>query len=148
MAKCKSVSGLFPNRVLFPTTSDKESVPEFQMIHSDRWSKTSILSPSCIFLPSRVEELSAAMKTLATGNCLFAIKSGGHNPIPGANDINKGVSIDLRYLNQTTLAPDRSFVSLGAGGNWMNAYNAFADDGVGFPGGLCGMTGVGGVTIG
>ncbi|KAK3305084.1 6-hydroxy-D-nicotine oxidase [Chaetomium strumarium] len=118
------------------------------MVHLDRWSKTSILSPSCIFLPSYVEDVSAAVKALSAGNCQFAIKSGGHNPTPGANDINDGVSIDLRYLNQTTLAPDRSFVSLGAGGNWVNAYHAFANHGVGFPGGLCGTTGVGGVTIG
>ena len=134
--------------MLFPDTSAGDSVSEFQMFHTDRWSETSILSPNCIFRPSCVKQLSAAVKALAIGKCQFAIKSGGHNPIPGANDIDNGVSIDLRYLNQTTLAPDRSFVSLGAGGTWINAYHAFADDGVAFPGGLCGTTGIGGVTIG
>ncbi len=134
--------------MLFPTTSTGNSVSEFQTVHSGRWSTTSILTPDCIFRPSSAEQLSAAVKVLATTNCQFAVKSGGHSPIPGANDINYGVSIDLQYLNQTSLAPDRSFVSLGAGGNWINAYHAFAGDGVGFPGGLCGTTGIGGVTIG
>jgi hypothetical protein len=89
-----------------------------------------------------------AIKLLATRNCKFAIKSGGHNLIPGANDIDFGVSIDLQYLNQTSLVADRSFVTLGAGGNWINSYQAFAGVGISFPGGLCNTTGIGGVTIG
>jgi FAD/FMN-containing dehydrogenase len=134
--------------VLFPATSTGKSVSEFQKVHLSRWSQTSVLTPDCIFRPSSAEQLSTAIKLLATTDCKFAIKSGGHNPIPGANDIDLGVSIDLQYLNQTFLAADRSFVSLGAGGKWINAYQAFAGVGISFPGGLCGTTGIGGVTIG
>ena len=62
---------------------------------------TSILSPSCIFHPDGVEQLSAALHELAGGNCRFAIKSGGHNPNLEANYVNNGVSIDQGNLNQT-----------------------------------------------
>lgn len=82
------------------------------------------------------------------GSCQFAIKSGGRNPIPGANNINGGVSVDLGLLNQTVLSADRKFISLGAGARWGAAYDTFADDGILFPGGLCGTTGVGGVSVG
>lgn len=148
LAQCSEVSNLFPDAVFFPATSTGAPVAAFVEMNSDRWSNTSILSPGCIFRPSRVDQLSAVVKVLGAGTCPFAVKSGGHNPNPGANDINGGISIDMRDLNQMVLAPDRSFVSLGVGARWLDAYRAFANDGVSFPGGLCGTTGIGGVSIG
>ncbi len=68
--------------------------------------------------------------------------------IPGANNIDGGVSIDLSAFNEVTVSPDKSFVRLGAGGSWSNAYETLAGKGVMVPGGLCGGTGVGGVTLG
>lgn len=69
-------------------------------------------------------------------------------PIPGANNINGGISIDLSWLNQTVLSADRSLVSLGAGSTWSNAYDNLGADKIAFPGGVCGTTGVGGVSLG
>ena len=69
-------------------------------------------------------------------------------PAPGANSVNEGVSIDLSWLNQTTLSPDRRYVSLGAGGTWSNAYKNLEGDRVAIPGGVCGTTGIGGISIG
>jgi FAD/FMN-containing dehydrogenase len=106
------------------------------------------MSPACIFRPASADEVSQAVKILVSGQCRFAVKSGGHMPIPGANSIDGGVSIDLGGLNQTVLSTDRSSVSLGAGSTWGNAYDNFAADNIGFPGGVCGTTGVGGVSIG
>ena len=106
------------------------------------------MSPSCIFQPASADEVSRALKILIAGQCQFAIKSGGHMPILGANNIDDGITIDLGWLNQTILSPDRSFVSLGAGNTWLNAYRNLAADEVAFPGGVCGTTGVGGVSLG
>lgn len=121
----------------------------YNRLNNARWSDTTILSPDCIFQPKDTEDVSRGLKVLVEKRCQFAIKSGGHNPKPGANNINGGVSIDLGLLNQTTLAPDRSYVSLGTGSTWGAAYDEFTGkDGVLFPGGLCGSTGVGGISIG
>ena len=117
-------------------------------MNDNRWSKTAILIPACIFQPASAGHVSKGVRLLVANSCKFAIKAGGHNPIPGANNIDGGVSVDLGLLNSTILSADRRVVSLGAGGHWGAAYDTFASDGIIFPGGLCGGTGIGGVTIG
>ena len=98
--------------------------------------------------PTSAQDVSTAMKILTKNKCEFAVRSGGHNANPGANSINGGVSIDLSTLTNATLAPDRSYVSLGSGVTWGEAYDHFADSGVGFTGGICEDVGVGGVSLG
>jgi FAD/FMN-containing dehydrogenase len=120
----------------------------YTTLNSNRWSNTEVLTPSCIFAPTTPESLSTAMGILVGGNCQFAVKSGGHMANPGANNIDNGVSIDLANFNTVTIADDRTYVSLGAGSNWTNAYNQTAGHNIGFPGGMCGGTGVGGVSLG
>lgn len=92
-------------------------------------------------------DVSVAVAALSSNNCTFAIKSGGHTAIPGANDIDNGVTLDLSFLNDTSVAPDNQTVHLGAGGTWQNAYDSLPSDIV-FPGGECGGTGIAGVSLG
>jgi hypothetical protein len=134
-----------PNEVFSPS----HGTDTYNRLNNARWSDTTILSPGCIFQPKSTKDVSRGLKVLANKKCQFAIKSGGHNPNPGANNINGGVSIDLGLLNQISLAADRSYVSLGAGSTWGAAYDKFTgEEGLLFPGGLCGTTGVGGVSLG
>ena len=143
--QCSALSKALPSEVFSPGKPENNT---YTLLNNARWSKTTILAPGCIFQPTSVDHVSKGIQVLVAGLCQFAIKSGGHNPIPGANNINGGVSIDLGLLNQISLSADRTSVSLGAGGRWGAAYDAFADDGILFPGGLCGPNGVGGVSIG
>ncbi len=114
-----------------------------------------MLNPSCVFRPSSTDNLAQAVTLLTAAalngrsgsTCQIAVKSGGHMPTPGANDIDGGISIDLGWLNQTVLSADKSFVSLGAGARWIHAYQTLFSQGVAFPGGLCGTTGVGGLSL-
>lgn len=87
------------------------------------------------------------MKILTTNECKFSVKSGGHNANPGANSIDGGVSIDLGQLNSVSLASDRSFVSLGSGATWGQAYDKLNASNIGFPGGVCGEVGIGGPSL-
>lgn len=98
-------------------------------------------------LPTSTSDVSLAIAALSTNNCTFAIKSGGHTAIPGANNINNGVSLDLSFVNDTSVAGDNQTVRLGAGGTWQNAYDTLPSDIV-FPGGECGGTGIAGVALG
>ena len=48
--------------------------------------------------------------------------------IQGTDNIDGGISIDLSWLNQTVVSPDRSTVSLGTGRTWYNTYDNLAAD--------------------
>lgn len=113
-----------------------------------RWSVTAMLHPSCMVQPTNATEVAQAVKILTAAVCPFAIRSGGHTPTPGANDINDGITMDLRYINATTLSADRGSVTLGVGSNWLDVYTNLNDSGVGSPGGRYGLVGVGGLILG
>jgi len=62
--------------------------------------------------------------------------------------IDGGVSLDLATLNTAELAEDRSYVSIGSGVTWGEAYDKFSPMNIGFTGGICEDVGAGGVAIG
>ncbi|KAK3709798.1 hypothetical protein LTR37_010626 [Vermiconidia calcicola] len=139
---CTLLGHILPrNQVLFPSDESYKTV-------NDRWSLTAKLEPSCVVLPTSAQDVSSALKVLVTRSTLFAVKSKGHNAITGFNNINGGVTIDLSWINETTLAKDRSLVRLGSGAAWVDAYRKLNSQGVSFPGGRCSTTGVGGLTLG
>lgn len=80
--------------------------------------------------------------------CPFAVKSGGHMPFAGANNIDGGVVLDLSRIDSTHLSADRKTVSIGPGSTWQAAANKLDGTGIGIPTGRCPSTAVGGVTLG
>ncbi len=88
------------------------------------------------------------MKILVHDAYPFSIKSGGHNPNPKFNNIDNGVTVDLKLLNAATVSADRSFVTLGAGTTMGQAYDTFSNQSIAFPGGICDGVGVGGISTG
>ena len=120
----------------------------YTAVNLDYWSLTSVLHPSCIVLPTSAHDVSSALTTLERTFTEFAIKSGGHTANVLANNIDRAVTIDLGWINETKLSDDRSYVRLGAGSRWIHAYNNINSQDVASPGGRCGSTGVGGLTLG
>jgi FAD/FMN-containing dehydrogenase len=106
------------------------------------------LHPGCVVTPKSALDVSKAIKVIVKNQCHFAVRGGGHNANPGANSIDGGVSIDLSSLNTSSLADDRSFVSIGAGLTWGEAYDAFNSSNIGFTGGICEDVSAGGVSLG
>jgi FAD/FMN-containing dehydrogenase len=114
-----------------------------------RWSDLAgAQHPTCIVRPSSAEDVSRAVKILVAGDCAFAIKSGGHMSFPGANSLDGGIAVDLGLLQTMALSPDRRTASLGTGLTWQAVYGALDGTGVTVPGGTCGTTGVGGLSVG
>lgn len=148
--QCDALTETLPNEVFSPETGNTTTNGTiYDLLNNARWSKTSVLAPGCVFRPASAEHVSQGLKVLVNRSCPFAIKAGGHNPIPGSNNIDGGVSVDVGLLNHTSLSADRTFVSLGSGVRWGQAYDTFVEsEGILFPGGLCGQTGVGGVLLG
>lgn len=149
MTCCNILAGKLPDKVILPNATEA-----YTDINNDRWSETAILQPSCIVLPASADDVSIAIKTLAHSGsesrsaCHFALKSGGHNPYAGFNNIDCGVSVDLRNINQITVARDRTYVSLGSGARWSNVYAVLDGLGLAIPGAECSNTGAGGVILG
>lgn len=116
------------------------------------WSNSAQLTPTCVVLPKTAQDVSLAVKTLVrahrAGPCLFAVRSGGHTPWPGAANIKDGVTIDLSSLNQTVYNAEKSIASLGSGATWNSVYAELDKLKVSVPGGRASSVGVGGLILG
>ncbi|KAL6694378.1 FAD-binding domain-containing protein [Trichoderma pleuroticola] len=139
---CRELSQALPSLFFSPSTS------QYNTLINARWSGTSVLHPGCVVTPKSALDVSKAVKIIVKNQCQFAVRGGGHNANPGFNSIDDGVSIDLSSLNSASLAEDRSYVSIGAGITWGEAYDAFNSSNIGFTGGICEDVSAGGVGLG
>lgn len=79
----------------------------------------------------------------------FAVRSGGHMSVPGAQSIDQGVMISMSKFNARSLNDDKSVASIGPGQLWGAVYDWLAQfDGLAVNGGRYPMVGVGGVLLG
>ncbi|KAI1872941.1 uncharacterized protein JN550_003815 [Neoarthrinium moseri] len=138
---CTAIEAEYPNQVIYQVDETYEEA-------NARWTQNAQLAPTCIFLPETAHDVSTAVKIFVAQACPFSIKSGGHTPWAGANDIDGGIAIDFSKMNDTAVSDDRSYVRLGPGGTWHNIYKQLNGTGLAFPGGRCPGTGVGGLTLG
>ncbi|CAI6341386.1 unnamed protein product [Periconia digitata] len=110
------------------------------------------LSPSCIVQPQFAEEVSGIVKVITAASsskpCQFAVRSGGHTPIPGANNVNDGITIDLLYMNGTTYNADTGLASISPAARWGSVYQALEPLGRMVAGGRGSTVGVGGFLLG
>lgn len=111
------------------------------------------LSPSCYVKPTSSEDVSLAIKALASLNkialvCPFAVRGGGHHTVIGIANIHGGITIDLGNINQTTVSTDKKIASVGSGARWGSVYSTVVDLGLGVLGGHESDIGVGGFTTG
>ncbi|KAL8718432.1 MAG: hypothetical protein Q9225_004431 [Loekoesia sp. 1 TL-2023] len=83
-----------------------------------------------------------------SGNCPFAVKSGGHMPQAGAANIQDGVTIDLSGLVHFSVRADNASTTVGPGLRWGQVYAKLAAYGLAVPGGRSGDVGVGGYLLG
>ncbi|KAK8123110.1 hypothetical protein PG984_011780 [Apiospora sp. TS-2023a] len=138
---CNALSSVLPGSVFFPNSTT------YVNANANRWSGTaSSLSPNCVVLATCTQDVATTMQVLMQNQCLFAVKSGGHMAIAGFNNIDDGVTLDLSRMNTVEVSPDLRTSRLGAGAEWQHVYDNTPD--VVVPGGLCGGTGVGGVSLG
>lgn len=110
------------------------------------------LTPNCIVQPKSAEEVSTVVSLLTASNsselCPFAVRSGGHTPIPGSNNVDNGVTIDLLYMNGTTYNADTRLASISPAARWGSVYAELEPLGRMVPGGRGSTVGVGGYLLG
>ncbi|RYP22773.1 hypothetical protein DL765_001482 [Monosporascus sp. GIB2] len=98
------------------------NAPTFEFERTDYWSTTTWLEPTCIYMPKTTEEVSEAVALFVEHGCRFAIKGGGHSTIPGAANIDNGVTMVLKQLNDTEVNVDEHWIRVGTGNVFAEVY--------------------------
>jgi FAD/FMN-containing dehydrogenase len=133
-----------PDRVFPPGSSEYASSIESYFF------KTARQSPACIFSPMSAENVSVAIRLLATfPEVKIAIRSGGHTPNSNHNNVESGVTFDLRGLNTVQQSEERQNVlEVGGGSDWDAVYELLEKSGRSAVGSREPSVGVGGFITG
>lgn len=146
---CELINTEIPDRVSYP-----ESPAYNESITSYYSGQERDLRPGCIFHPQDTSEVSRFVKlvTKPAKDCTkppnFAVRSGGHMIWPGSANINTGITIDMRAMNELTLSDDKSVATLGVGGVWSDIYPQLVPHNLTVMGGRVSGIGVGGLATG
>ncbi|RDW69852.1 hypothetical protein BP6252_08872 [Coleophoma cylindrospora] len=139
---CSALEGTFPTKLWVPGQAN------YTAENQHFWSPTDYASPLCVLTPSSASDVSTAVRILSRLKAKFAVRGGGHMPIPGYANINGGVLIALSDLGQLALANDSSYVSVGPGRRWEEVYAYLQPYGLIALGGRVGLVGVPGLLLG
>ncbi|KAI9829300.1 MAG: hypothetical protein M1826_005764 [Phylliscum demangeonii] len=152
----KSLASALPDSVIFPHH------PAFKQLTNFYWAQQEReVIPACVVRPCDVQQLCTAVTLIKreydeggkptgeeSAQGLFAIRSGGHSPIPGAASVKGGVVIDLSLFCEVTPSQDGSSVVIGTGATWMDVSKVLDEKGLAVAGGRNSAVGVGGLTLG
>ncbi|KAI1378738.1 FAD-binding domain-containing protein [Hypoxylon crocopeplum] len=139
---CYVFADTFSNATVGPADA------QYNALAAENWSRTASGSPTCIFQPSSVVELQAAVPIIVEANASFAIRSGGHMPVPYAATIDEGILIDLSKFGDTRYDAENNVVVIGAGQRWGDVYPELDPYEVTIVGGRVLSPGVGGLILG
>ena len=151
---CKSLVTSLPHSVILPHDD-----AAFTKSTTSYWAQQACeVPPACVVRPQDTQQLSTAIRILKAAygdhaedikaEGLFAIRSGGHSPVPRASSIRSGVLLDLGHFDEVTVSEDRSSVVIGAGAKWGRVSTVLDGIGLAAVGGRNSAVGVGGLTLG
>ncbi|CAG8971788.1 hypothetical protein HYALB_00001897 [Hymenoscyphus albidus] len=147
----KKLLSELPSRIVLPDDTDA-----FRQLMIVYWAKQECeVIPACIIQPQNTEQLSTIVSILKrafddlkqgtngteekhTG--IFAVRGGGHSPVPGAASIEGGIIIDLRLFREVTPSDDGKSVG--------DVSKVLDQKGLAVVGGRNSAVGVGGLTLG
>ncbi|KAB8266935.1 hypothetical protein BDV30DRAFT_247247 [Aspergillus minisclerotigenes] len=142
---CKLVESKISGRISYPGTTTYNS-----SIASYYGDQERALSPNCIFRPTTTAEVSEFVKLVTSNNSTskFAVRGGGHTFWTGAANIESGITVDLRLINQVELSEDKTIARIGGGAVWDIAYSQLVPYNLTVMGGRIPGIGVGGFATG
>ncbi|KAF1840642.1 FAD-binding domain-containing protein [Cucurbitaria berberidis CBS 394.84] len=141
---CSKLKFRYPQYTFFPGTSGYA-----YETRTSYWSATTFSSPACVFVPQDVQQVSYAVTTITLTLSKFAVRGGGHMPIPGYNGIDgSGILLSSSNLTALSLSPDKSTVSVGPGNRWRDVYGYLKPSDLAAVGGRVGHVGVPGLLLG
>ncbi|KAL8786217.1 MAG: hypothetical protein Q9213_002906 [Squamulea squamosa] len=142
---CTALSNALPGKVSLP--SSNEYGVSLQSYFSLQEAE---ITPYCVVSPRNAQDVSAAIKILAAPNSTtkFAIRGGGHTVWKGSANIEDGITIDMRAINEVEVSDDKTVTAVGAGALWRDVYTILDAQGLATSGGRAAQVGVGGLTTG
>ncbi|CZS88437.1 related to 6-HYDROXY-D-NICOTINE OXIDASE [Rhynchosporium agropyri] len=147
-AGCEALSKAFPSYrgplVFYP---DSE-VYKWENSAAEFWSRVQILAPTCVFRPLTGGDVALAVRLLKDTSAPFALRSGGHMGIAGANNIDNGVLMVMSNMTSLYLSPDKTILSIGPAYRWGEVYKFLTKFGLSVPGGRLSPVGVPGLLLG
>jgi hypothetical protein len=109
------------------------------------------LKPACIVRPTSAEDVSTIIVTMAAAHRKtgeqFAIRSNGQALFAGVANIQGGVTIDLRAMDNTRMSSDRSTVEIESGAAWGQVFSKLDPQNLTVTGGRAGAIGTGGYLL-
>ncbi|KAM5341958.1 hypothetical protein ACJ41O_014989 [Fusarium nematophilum] len=138
---CSELHDLYPDVLLLPESE------RYTFESTNVWDKRSNASPACIFLPETAEQAAVGVRTFHANDAPFAVRGGGHMPVPGSNSIADGILVVLDGLSDINIAEDESTVNVGPGNRWIGIYEALAPKELYAMGGRLGGIGVSGLSL-
>jgi FAD/FMN-containing dehydrogenase len=129
----------------------KSLTKKISLTSSVSWNAGNWLGPACVLVPANAEQMSCAVQNLVKFNTKFAMRGGGHMPIPDAANINSsGILISSTNLKALQLSDDLGTLAIGPGKRWGDAYIYLNSTGTGkmVVGGRYGPVGVPGYLLG
>ena len=82
--------------------------------------------PECVRTPNPAQDVADAIKIIRQRNCIFIIKSGGHNIFLGASNTPGGITFDMKNLNDVRISEDLETTRIGTGNRWWDVYKVMA----------------------
>ena len=153
----KNLASSLPDSIIFP----QDAAALRQSMNSYWAQQEREVIPACVVRPRNVQQLCTAITVfkreyderrkeggVKEAERLFAIRSGGHSPVPGAASLKGSVVIDLGFFCEVTPSQDGLSVAIGAGAKWMDVSNFLDKKGLAAVGGRNSAVGVGGLTLG
>ncbi|KAJ3498514.1 hypothetical protein NLG97_g1069 [Lecanicillium saksenae] len=115
----------FPERIV---TLDANASIYTQQAHA-HWSGSAWTAPKCIYTPTSVDELRAAVLAAQKTQCKFAVRSGGHSPFHGFAGIDEGLLISMAGFKELAYNPDTQVQRSGMGNRWGDVYKSLINVG-------------------
>ncbi|KAL3418745.1 FAD binding domain-containing protein [Phlyctema vagabunda] len=137
-----STDSNIPLRTAATCSYFKEKFPDMTIVRTEgsaytaenqvSWNAGAWLGPACVLTPANAEEMSEAVKGLVRFGTPFAMRGGGHMPIPNAANINStGVLISSSKLTKMELSTDGGTLELAPANRWGDAYIYLNETGTG-----------------
>ncbi|KAL1796231.1 hypothetical protein ACET3X_004771 [Alternaria dauci] len=104
--------------------------------------------PACLVHIRSTEDVAAVVSVSRATSCPFAVRGGGHSDIPGASNIEGGITVNMAGLSNVTLDETEGLVRVGAGAKWGDVYKELDKVNKTVVGGRLTGVGVGGLLLG
>ncbi|KAF1847366.1 FAD-binding domain-containing protein [Cucurbitaria berberidis CBS 394.84] len=139
---CQALQQKYGSKVALKRSQHCETVA------AENWSMAAQLSPGCVFEPANKEDVAGGLAIVVKYKTKFAVRGGGHMPVPGASNIDDGVLFSMTNLNKMQLTQNQTVAQLDPGLRWLEVYNWISTFGLGVAGGRFAPVGVSGLLLG